>query len=931
MSKIQIKTVIPEKNRVVVDLGENRNIAMLQVINKNVFRSDISIKYAINNITYDPIDLDKAPLTVTDVCYLYKFNPPVCASHIFVYADQDDIDALKFELSEEDVKAVDRKSLDCYPECFDFDNNENFYLEALTVLTEGEGTADFDIYTSLDGRDFSFLCEKKEQKIGSPCAVVGDGREARIVRVYLKYASNSKDCDITNIKLEGKKSSSPIKQCPDINVPDFNDSEYNVEISDTDTYDALYGIVKRILGEKYTSWFDFSLCPSPNGYDFFEMSSSGERILIKGNNGVSLAAGLNHYLKYYCKVNISQVGDQTKMPDNTVLIDGTVHKETKSKVRYAYNYCTLSYTMAFWGEEEWQKELDWLALNGVNIVLDTTAQEEVWRRFLGKIGYSHKDIKDFLVGPAYYAWAYMANTTKIGGPLHDSWFEKRTALARKNHLFMRKLGMMPILQGFSGMMPLDIKKHVPDIDILEQGLWCASFRPPMIRTTSEYYKKYAKLFYRCQREVYGDYSNYYATDPFHEGGKVGDMKPREISNIILTEMLRERKDITWVVQSWQGNPTSEFLVGASEAPNGKEHLLVLDLYAEKAPNYNDGRPENPDHGYSPEFDGTPWVFCMLNNFGGRLGLYGHLDNLVNNIPLAMNTTEKLKGVGITPEASENNPVLYDFIFDCIWQDCASEPLPVVDIDKWLYEYSIRRYGFESQAAISAWDCLKNTVYKSECNMRGQGATESIINARPAFDIKTASAWGNAIIGYDKTLLEKALTLLESDYDRLCESEGYIYDLTSVRLQVLSNKAAEYPPRLKKLFDEKDIEGFKQTSKEFLELAYKMDEVAGQNKYYTLKRHLDMAERLADGTDDLTKFLYPFNARTLVTTWGEYSRSEIGCLRDYSNRIWSGLMKDFYIPRWERWLDARINELEGKPFEKDIIWYDMEWKWVTARK
>lgn len=95
---------------------------------------------------------------------------------------------------------------------------------------------------------------------------------------------------------------------------------------------------------------------------------------------------------------------------------------------------------AFWGEDEWRKELDWLALNGVNIVLDITGQEEVWREFLSALGYTHEEIKDYIAGPAYYAWAYMANLSGYGGPVHDSWFSKRTELARKNQLIMRKLG-----------------------------------------------------------------------------------------------------------------------------------------------------------------------------------------------------------------------------------------------------------------------------------------------------------------------------------------------------------------------------------------------------------------------------------------------------------------------------------------------------------
>ena len=37
---------------------------------------------------------------------------------------------------------------------------------------------------------------------------------------------------------------------------------------------------------------------------------------------------------------------------------------------------------------------------------------------------------------------------------------------------------------------------------------------------------------------------------------------------------------------------------------------------------------------------------MLNNFGGRLGLHGHLDNLANNIPKVFNETKYIAGIGI---------------------------------------------------------------------------------------------------------------------------------------------------------------------------------------------------------------------------------------------------------------------------------------------
>lgn len=55
-------------------------------------------------------------------------------------------------------------------------------------------------------------------------------------------------------------------------------------------------------------------------------------------------------------------------------------------------------------------------------------------------------------------------------------------------------------------------------------------------------------------------------------------------------------------------------------------------YADKKTHYNEGASTNGSYGYEEEFNHTPWLFCMLNNFGGRLGMHGHLDNLAKGIP-----------------------------------------------------------------------------------------------------------------------------------------------------------------------------------------------------------------------------------------------------------------------------------------------------------
>ena len=823
-----------------------------------------------------------------------------------------------------------------YPGYVDIDLGENYYLDTVEVYTPEAGYSQYSIYTSMDGRDFMKLAEKTshdQATLENGEAHDAYGTEARIVRVYLEYNSAETAAVINEVRVFGTPSDTPIQERPDIGVADFEDSAYaDLTVTALDTFNEVYGIIQRRLGAQYQSWFTLELGESQSGYDYFELSTVDGKVHVKGNDGVSLATGINHYLKYYCNVNISQVGDQVTMPAVAPTIEGTVHKETKAQVRYSYNYCTLSYSMAFWGEEEWRNELDWLALNGVNVVLDATAQEEVWRRFLAKLGYTHAEARDYIAGPAYYAWAYMANLSGFGGPVHDSWFEERTELARRNQQIMRTLGMQPVLQGYSGMVPTDIASKAVGVyaltssDIIAQGSWCSFQRPAMLRTTSVAFDNYAALFYECQKEVYGDTSDYYATDPFHEGGNTGGMDSRAIASEVLTSMLAADADAVWIIQAWQGNPTTALLNGLDDVENGAQHALVLDLYAEKT-------PHNQETGYSygdtKEFDDTPWLYCMLNNFGGRLGLHGHLDNMAANIPVAFNEGSYIAGIGITPEASVNNPVLYDFFFETIWQDDASQPLPQIDLDAWLASYAARRYGAESESANEAWAILKETVYKSSLNNLGQGAPESVVNARPALNISAASTWGNAVVSYDKVLLEDAAELLLEDYDALKDSEGYLYDVANVLQQVLSNSAQEYQKKMTAAYNAGDAEAFETNAAAFLEIIDYMETVTATSEYFLLGRWVEQAKALAVNADDFTRDLYEFNAKALVTTWGSYNQAESGGLKDYSNRQWSGLIGDFYKPRWERWITARTNELTGVSYETDINWFQWEWEWVRS--
>ena len=90
--------------------------------------------------------------------------------------------------------------------------------------------------------------------------------------------------------------------------------------------------------------------------------------------------------------------------------------------------------MSWWDEERWQQEIDFMALNGINMPLALTGQNSVWKRVYNKLGFSDSELESFFSGPAYYNWFWMGNLDGWGGPLPQSCMKKQEKLAKENTL-----------------------------------------------------------------------------------------------------------------------------------------------------------------------------------------------------------------------------------------------------------------------------------------------------------------------------------------------------------------------------------------------------------------------------------------------------------------------------------------------------------------
>ncbi len=809
----------------------------------------------------------------------------------------------------------------------ELDLNGTYNLSAIKIFNKVNGYYNYNIYVTTDGENYEKVAYKADSEMAKEEGDIYnlDNVKASKIRVDVTFSSAFDDSNISEIELYGKKisdnNSNENSNTSSISVTDFNETNWSKEYEkfSTDesyakdkTINEIYNMVGRVIGNEYKENFQFEIIERTSlGTDVFEVEDGANgKIIVRGNDGVSLASGFNYYLKNYAKVMYNPLmGSNLNMPESLPAVGEKIVVDTPYEHRYSLNFCTYSYTMSFWDWDEYEEFIDWSAMNGFNLILDIVGQEEVLRRTLNQFGYSDEEVKEYISGPGYFAWFYMQNMTSFGGPLPNRWFEDRVELGRQIHDRMQTLGITPVLQGYSGGVPLDFTTKNQGAEVIKQGDWCGFDRPDMLKTyvdegKEDYFAKVADAFYTAQKEVYGDISNFYAVDPFHEGGNTGDLNQAKIYTTVQNKMIEHDSDAIWVIQHWQGNPSNEKVSGLI-----KEQSLILDLNSDLNPDW--GRFDNLD---------LPWIWNMIHNFGGRMGLDGQPEILSTKIPEAYVNSNNMKGIGIAPEAINNSPIVYELIGDMIWTRDS------IDFREWTRNYIERRYGKVDENIEEAWDILLNTAYK-KTNYYYQGAAESVINSRPAKNINSASTWGHNKISYDKTELEKALELFITSYDDLKNSDAFIYDFLDITKQVLANSAQEYHKEMVSAYDDGNLEKFRNISTHFLNLIKLQERVLSTSPEFLVGTWIEQARTMLADADDWSMDLFEFNARALITTWGDYKNPG---LKDYSNRQWSGLTEDLYYKRWEAWVNTVISQLEGNGSGPNINWYKMEYEWANKK-
>ena len=673
---------------------------------------------------------------------------------------------------------------------------------------------------------------------------------------------------------------------------------------------AAEAVLKRLLPELY-SQLSLHIVPSNNGSDYFRISGERGRISVEGNNDSALLYGVNWYLKYVAHLQISTNGNLLRCDGPLPAPAQVIMKESPYRFRYALNQNVDGYTTPYWDWPRWQQEIDLLALSGINALLIERATDAVLYETFREFGYTDKEVRQWLTQPAHQNWQLMGNLCCFDEPISLALIERRANSARQIIARLRALGITPVLPGYYGLVPADFQQKHPGAHVIAQGDWNGFARPGWLDPRDPLFARLAATFYQKQRALFGD-TSIYDMEMFQEGGGAGTVPVGEASHRVQAALEAAHPGAYWVLLGWQTNPPTELL---EHVDRGR--LLIADIEQDR----------NPDDHRQERFQGAPYLFGGLWDFGGRTTMGANLYDYAVRLPTLARTASKPAGTAVFPEGMDNSPYVFDLFTEMAWH---SEP---VDLAAWTAQYAIRRYGVDDPHAQRAWQILLSTAYGNRADgVTGHGerdaAQESLFNAQPSLTATRASHWAPDCLRYRPEVFEGALVELLRAAPSARASETYRYDLVDVARQVMANRSRLLLPEIAAAYRDRDLSRFTSLSETWLHWMDLQNELLSTQESFMVGPWLDRAR--AWGSNPAERVRLEYDARSILTTWGDRTASEAG-LHDYGNKDWSGLTSDLYRKRWALYFAGLRGALENNSPPKPIDWFAVSDAWNRERQ
>lgn len=673
---------------------------------------------------------------------------------------------------------------------------------------------------------------------------------------------------------------------------------------------AANALAQRVV-PKYASHIVFETSLTTTGNDFFELSSANKNIIIKASNANAMAVGLNYYLRNYCHADVSWYKNEALLlPAVMPVVPEKIKKEARCSERFFLNYCTFGYTMPWWQWSDWEWFIDWMALNGINMPLAITGQEAIWYTVWKRFGLTDEQIRSYFTGPAYLPWHRMSNIDHWDGPLPQSWLDNQLALQKKIVARERALGMKPILPAFAGHVPEVLKTKYPYAKISSLGDWSGfttRYHSYFLDPFDSLFKPIQKAFLEAQTKAFGT-NHIYGADPFNEvtppsweASYLANVSKTVYASMAETDPQAEWIQMGWIFyyqkDKWTNDRIDAFL---NAVPPGK--MTMLDYFCDNTEVWK----------LTNSFFGQPYIWCYLGNFGGNTMMSGDAKEVEKRMENSfVNGGSNMKGVGSTTEGFGVNPMMYEYVFDKAWNKGP------VDVDEWVKNWSVRRYGRENDKVAKAWSILLRTVYSGRAGL----GRATLTNARPA--LTGHNTWTtDPAINYNNKDLLQAWKLLSEARDKA--PAVFYYDVVDVGRQVLGNYFAVVRDRFTESYNKKDLAALKKYGNEMLMLLNDLDDLLATNQNFLLGDWIETARKL--GLNEKEKDYYEGDARKIITVWGEPGLH----LTDYANRNLAGLTKTYYRGRWKLFVDDVTSSLQHQTafndtsFAKKLTAFEDQW-------
>ena len=658
----------------------------------------------------------------------------------------------------------------------------------------------------------------------------------------------------------------------------------------TDNERAAAALARRIMGDK-ASAVVFEQIESQT--DTYELEQYGKKVKIRGNNANSMAVGLNRYIQQYCLANVSWYDyNPVQLPAVMPAVPEKVTASAELPERFFLNYCTFGYTMPWWKWEQWERFIDWMALNGVNMPLAITGQEAVWQKVWRKYGLTDDQIRSYFTGPAHLPWHRMCNIDGWQGPLPQSWIDAQAKLQKRILSRERELNMRPVLPAFSGHVPRALAeavgKPLKTTPVGGWGRFAEKYRCTYLNPTDSLFACIQRDFMKEQINMYGT-DHIYGVDPFNEVAPPS-VEPADLASMskgIFESLTAVDPEAVWLQMGWLfiSNPrrwTPERIEAYLTAvPQGR--MIILDYEADYIEVWR----------RTQKCYGQKFIWCYLGNFGGMTGIEGDFHLNADRIAAAKaEGGPGFVGIGSTLEGFGVNEPVYEAVLSQAWNTGVS-------FDEYIDNIADRHLGRVDSTYRAFWHYMVENAYVTHTS----NSSSSVICCHPNLE----GTWNGTTVykrGYDPTEMEKALEILESvDGD----SEYFRFDLVNTRRQVLGNRAQVVRERFTEAYKAGDREGMVASSDDFLALCDSLAAVVRMRPEFSLEDWIRDARSW--GVTEEEKDYFEMNARTIITVWGDGYH-----LTDYANRDFDGLIETFYKVRWKMFFDAVLAAYDaGEPF------------------